>query len=266
MVMADIDRKMAEADQGQEIPAESSEDAPMLEVVGVQLNEASRAVTIYHRETGEPRTMPRIAATVALRKKYRLPGDPLNGTFIFAPPDESGGRPAGLKKFLWGETKCTLHPDNPDREEYDKWGLPICTSEHLASPGEVHRHMRMRHPSADAIIREQTQERERKRDRETQMASTDAVREALERLAGTATPAAVDTVVTTPDAPIVEFGVNLMANTTSGSVLVTTEGTAFTWTCSKCDVVLLAESESKLVSKCAGHTRSKHPKRKRQAR
>ena len=156
MVMANLEQKMAEAEQGQDLPTESADDVSFA-VEGVELNEASRPVTIYHRETGEPRKMPKIAATVALRKKYKLPGDPLNGTFIFSPTP--------TKKFLWGETKCTLHPSNPEREEYDRWGLPICTSEHLASPGEVHRHMRMRHPSADAIIREQTQERERKRHR-----------------------------------------------------------------------------------------------------
>ena len=253
MVMANLDQKMAEAEQGQDLPTESADDVSFA-VEGVELNEASRPVTIYRRGDGSPRKMPKIAATVALRKKYKLPGDPLNGMFIFSPTP--------TKKFLWGETKCTLHPSNPEREEYDRWGLPVCTSEHLASPGEVIRHMQMRHPSANNVIKVQQEKRERERDLQAQAATAESVRDALLVMAGKAP-------VEAPTEPVEQFiqtgRVTTVEQTTTVSDATGTLA-IFTWTCPKCDEMLTAETERKLIGQRGGHTRSKHPKRRRTAR
>ena len=43
-------------------------------------------------------------------------------------------------------------------------------------------------------------------------------------------------------------------------------GLTFAWTCPKCHEVLTAETERKLIGQRGGHTRSKHPKRRRAAR
>ncbi|MCH8990546.1 MAG: hypothetical protein IIA44_02175 [Acidobacteria bacterium] len=248
---------MAEAEQGQDLPTESSDETSFA-VEGVQLNEASRPVTIYHRETGEPRKMPKIAATVALRKKYKIPGDPLNGTFIFSPTP--------TKKFHWGETKCTLHPDNPEREEYDAWGLPVCTSEHLASPGEVVRHMQMRHPSANNVIKVQQEKRDRERDLQAQAATAESVRDALLVMAGKA-PVEAPTEPDTADSNTETANVTTTTVDLLGHAATTDEaGLTFAWTCPKCHEVLTAETERKLIGQRGGHTRSKHPKKRRTAR
>jgi hypothetical protein len=76
-----------------------------------------------------------------------------------------------------GTLKCMLHPDSPDREIYDRMGLPVCMKSNLTSPYQVIRHMQKRHKVEYATIKEEEarieRERvraERKQDREIQEA------------------------------------------------------------------------------------------------
>lgn len=124
-------------------------------VVGVQYNELSRPVVIYHRETGEPRVMPRIMAIQALRRRWKRPQDPQrHDKLIFSATQ--------LVPFKQGQVKCLLHPERPEREQYTEWGLPVCEAGHLASPGELVNHMRKRHPTAYSIIQRQEEDERRR--------------------------------------------------------------------------------------------------------
>lgn len=171
MSMDNVDRMMKDAEVDQKQAEEQLVEAESFPITGIQLNESSRMVTIYHRETGEPRTMPRISAKMALAKKYRQHSNPLFGQYIFS------GTPT--KTYYQGEQKCYLHPDSDKRAQFDRWGLPVCTSEHLASPGEARRHMELRHPSAWKIYQEEETKLRHQQEIESSHALATAVLEAL---------------------------------------------------------------------------------------
>ena len=241
MDMATIDRMVSDAssEQAQISQAIDEQDAK-LSVEGVEVNVQGRNITIYHRETGEPRIMPKLAAAVALRKKYRMPGNQLHDQYIFSLEP--------TREFHRGASKCLLHPDGDERTLYDSWGLPVCTSAHIASPGEVQRHMKMRHPSAMSIIKEHQDNQTKEIDRQGQSALAEAMLEAINRMSGT--PA-----VPAEPAPVLDT----LSETTSEQLEVP-EVSVVTTTCPKCKVVLTAETDRKLIAVRAGHTRSKHPK------
>ena len=131
--------------------------------------------------------MPRLAASIALAKKYRNSEHPLYGKFIFSPTP--------TKEYHSGTQKCLLHPDGPNRAQYDEWGLPVCKSEHLASPGEVRRHMRLRHTSAETIIKEEDTELKRQESVAASNRTAQAVADALLVLAGKAPETPEETAV-----------------------------------------------------------------------
>jgi len=199
--MKDIDQMMRDAEQTQQQAREELTQAEEFEMQGVQLNEASKLVTIYQRETGEPRVLPKLAAEMALRKKYRDSKSPLFGQFIFS------AKPT--KQYHYGKQRCMLHPDEENRPKFDEWGLPICESAHLASPGEVRRHMELRHPSAYKIIREDEAELRHQNELQAQNALAQAVLEAVKGLkpedaqaVKASMPKKVREIVGTPDAPL----------------------------------------------------------------
>mgnify|MGYP001576305244 CR=1 FL=1 len=138
------------------------------------LNEMSRMVTIYLRETGEPRDMPMLAAKVALLKRFRRK-HPLAGQFLFSATP--------TKEYHWGKSPCLLHPSNPNREQYDRWGLPVCDAARLASPGEVQKHMKSRHPTALGIIQEAEKELQRQKDIAAQASLGESILKAITQLA-----------------------------------------------------------------------------------
>lgn len=65
-----------------------------------------------------------------------------------------------------GTLRCYLHPDNPERELYNKMGLPVCRKSNITAPYMVEKHMKNRHPTAWAIIEKEKVDREKKEDRE----------------------------------------------------------------------------------------------------
>ena len=173
--MEGFDAMLRETQQVQEHAVEELREAESFPITGVQVNDASRMVTIYQRQTGQPSVLPKLAAEMALRKRYRDPRSPLFKQFIFA------AKPT--KEYHPGETKCLLHPTDPRRSTFDEWGLPVCDSAHLHSLGEMRRHMEKRHPSADKVIKEDEAGRRRQEDLEAQHALGASVLEAIQRLA-----------------------------------------------------------------------------------
>lgn len=179
VTMDRIDRMMKEAqqEQAQEQDIDDLQNAETLPITGVQLNASSRMVTIYQRETGEPRQLPALSAQAALRKKYR--NGPLAGNRVFSITP--------TKKYQGGQVKCMLHPSGPQRAQFDTWGLPVCKSEHLASPGDMQRHMALRHKSAWSVIQKADDERKHQEQIDAQTALGKAI---LEATKGTARPEA----------------------------------------------------------------------------
>lgn len=50
--------------------------------------------------------------------------------------------------------KCRLHPDEPQRELWDRFGLPVCRMQYLGSPYAVTRHMQTKHTKQWEVIQE----------------------------------------------------------------------------------------------------------------
>lgn len=172
VTMNRIDKMMREAAAAPDVDTASLEDAEnIIPVVGVQLNKASRMVTIYQRKTGEPRAMPATTAGITLKKKYKNPTHPEFGKYVFSRTP--------TVTYHKGQVKCLLHPDQPERGQYDLWNLPVCESAHLASPGEMLRHMETRHPSAWKLLEREREGAQRKAEMDANRALLTAATEAI---------------------------------------------------------------------------------------
>ncbi len=169
VTMNAVDKMMKDAQEAREHGALEIKGDESLQVTGVTVSPEGRLTSIYHRETGEKRTMSVRLARVALTKKFR--SGPMAGEFAFSTTP--------TRPYHMGQVKCQLHPDNPGREQYDKWGLPVCKSEHLASPGEMRLHMEKRHTSAWKTISEAEEAAKRQEGLDAQKALAEAMLEAV---------------------------------------------------------------------------------------
>ena len=110
-------------------------------------------VIIYDTRTAEPSFCSRNVLRHHLEKKRP------DGSVVFTTV-----KPKFAPKR--GHLKCMLHPDSPDREHYDKLGLPTCRKSNLTSPYQVIRHMQKRHKTEYATIKEEEARREKQQARE----------------------------------------------------------------------------------------------------
>lgn len=111
-------------------------------------------VMVYETRTGEPREINRNNLLGALAKNHKDPAYP-----------EWKGKPLFSliqpRPFVLGTYKCLLHPDQPERAEYDRRGLPSCPASHLPSADAVMQHMLHKHPEQWASIERERAEKER---------------------------------------------------------------------------------------------------------
>lgn len=208
VTMERVDQMMQEAQQTQDDEVQKletvAEGAVGMEITGVQLNKASRMTTIYHRLNGDPRRLPYLAAVFALKKRYNIPGDPRHKQFVFSA--------SPTVPYHEGTIKCLLHPDNPNRELYDSWGLPVCMTATIASPGALVRYMDKRHHGEYEIIKDHEREQKRLEEVATSRAMTESMMEAIKHLSQVATPtqalnvSADETVTATEEEPIGSVG------------------------------------------------------------
>lgn len=123
--------------------------------VVAKLMQDAGLVTIWDVKTGEPSLTNRNMLPTQLRK---LSPDGQR-MFTLVKPNITPVR---------GTHKCLLHPDDPNRAEYDKMGFPTCRKTGMLSLYYVNTHMRIRHKTCWETI-EQMREREEKRiDRDLQ--------------------------------------------------------------------------------------------------
>ena len=124
-------------------------------------------ITVYDQRNGDPSLINRYMLTPMLKKKDA------NGKRIFwtSPPADLPPRPMGLN--------CMLHRNDPNREEYDKLGLPICIRVNLANPYEVLKHMQSRHKTAWGAIQEENRRKEKEGERRDKDADRKFQRELL---------------------------------------------------------------------------------------
>lgn len=67
-----------------------------------------------------------------------------------------------------GAVKCFLHPDDPNRAEYDRMGFAACNKANLINEYQRDRHMQRRHKDEWLAIEEARKKRERQEERDFQ--------------------------------------------------------------------------------------------------
>ena len=167
MTMEALEQMMAEETSKSQEELEQLEGVGQeltLEPTGVQTDAGSKLVTIYHRLTGAPRTIPKVYAEQALLKRFRAKdGAGLDGTFVFSTKP--------TVPYVLGTVRCLLHPSQPERPQYDAWGIPTCHSEHFPSEYEARRHVENDHPSAWTRLQQIKTEAQAEEDRMLQRES-----------------------------------------------------------------------------------------------
>lgn len=157
-MMEDLDsvETMAEAEAAPEpfvegMVVQPTQDKPF----GSNISEVTGPgwVFLYNTMTGEQIRVNRWNLRDALKKTH---DDPMHPEYM--------GRPLfatkRTKKRVLGANRCLLHPKDPDAALYQSWGLPVCLSEHLASPFQVTQHMNHKHKNEWAAIQEYRSKRE----------------------------------------------------------------------------------------------------------
>ena len=109
---------------------------------------------VYDTKTGVPSKINNNNLMAVLRKKWS------DDSYVF-----------GIKQTVkpkFGEFKCLLHSNDPNRSHYDDIGLAICPKDNLASPYQVRRHMLKKHKTEWDAIEQERIDTEKKEDREFQ--------------------------------------------------------------------------------------------------
>jgi hypothetical protein len=117
--------------------------------------ESAGYVYVYDTETGERSVINRNMLETQLSKLRP------DGTRFFTTV-----KPAFEPKR--GTLKCLLHPDDPDRGQYDSWGFPTCTKSNLISEFQVNRHVQIRHRMEWQTIYEERERQEKEEERNFQ--------------------------------------------------------------------------------------------------
>ena len=121
-------------------------------------------VYVYNVRTGDRSMVNRNMLEQQLQKTFD------DGTYAFSTKKPDGVIPRN------GNLKCLLHADDPNRDEYDRMGLPRCNKANLVAQHDLKMHMEKRHRREWASIDGQIQEEERLRDRERDDRLADALR------------------------------------------------------------------------------------------
>ena len=97
-----------------------------------------------------------------------------DGTYVFTTQKPEFER-------YYGELKCLLHADDPNRETYDRMGLATCTKDNLTASHDLRVHMEKRHRREWATIDGERIDEERIRERQRQDNLSDAIKLLAER-------------------------------------------------------------------------------------
>jgi hypothetical protein len=189
--------------------------------------------TVYHTRTGEARVVMSQPGYLRqlLQKVHTDPDYPeWLGKPAFTDRDP-GFRPE------FGQFKCMLHSDSPDRERYDAMGLPHCRAGKLRSRYDVTRHMQHKHRDEWGIIEDERERAERQEDREWQ-------RSILER----AVPG---------EAPVAGETQEAVAPLVATAAVSTVTATEFTEACEQCGKTFTKPTALRARAAMSMHTRQK---------
>jgi len=126
---------------------------------------------MWHAEDGTERLIHVNLMNGVLKMRFNERHEPLlhgrrgGRIFVFDRPTH---RPREMVNF------CRLHPNDPDRSDWDLMGLPVCKKP-LANPYEVDRHMQKKHSTAWGTIERERTKLERDEDRKAQHVMMQAI-------------------------------------------------------------------------------------------
>ena len=147
----EVEEMMRDAEVAPESGVKLDETEPLTDMSPTKMQSAGY-VYIYDSVTGDRSICNRNMLAMHLKKKRP------NGSLVF-----TTRKPLVSPKR--GMLKCALHPDSPNRQHYDELGLASCRKANLTSPYQVQRHMQKRHKMEWATIKEETDRKERERER-----------------------------------------------------------------------------------------------------
>jgi len=147
----EVEELMRDAEAAPESRVKLDETEPLTDMTPTKMQSAGY-VYIYDTVTGERSICNRNMLGMHLKK--RRP----DGSLVF-----TTRRPLVSPKR--GTLKCALHPDSPNRQHYDELGLASCRKANLTSPYQVQRHMQKRHKMEWATIKEETDRKEKEKER-----------------------------------------------------------------------------------------------------
>ena len=146
---------------------------------------------LYNTRSGSPAAVNNNMVPSRLSQTWRDDGKPMFTT-----------RDPGFRPHI-GEEKCLLHPEKPERDEYNRMGLPVCRASHIQNEYEVRQHMRTKHGKEWAVIEDIRQRATAAEDRKFQRAMLDrytspGIVEVVESATNNPEPLVSEAIVETP--------------------------------------------------------------------
>ena len=120
-------------------------------------------VYVYDNRTGDRSVINRNMLQQQLEKRRE------DGSYAFTTQKPDFER-------VYGDVKCLLHKDDPNRSTYDNMGLAYCTKDNLTASHDLRVHMQKRHRREWATIDGERIEEDRKRNRIREDNLTEAIR------------------------------------------------------------------------------------------
>jgi len=159
-VMEEMQEAKAEA-SATEVTVDEDEEGITEQLTPAQLQEAGWSI-IWHIKTG---VSSRVNNNWLLHKLAQTK----DGERVWTADRTKAAKP------VRGTYKCLLHPDDPNRAEYDMLGFPTCPKHTLTNRYQQTRHMQKRHKSEWAAIMEMRQEAKEKAKEDREVAMLEAL-------------------------------------------------------------------------------------------
>lgn len=139
---------VAAPEPGGRISAELGDDMPSGNMV---MTKTPTYVYLWNRDTRERSVFAMHTARAKMNERFPYDHPRMAGDFAWQSDQPS--EPA------WkGIAICPLHPDRPERAEYDKLGYPVCDRVALPNEGDAQRHLQRKHKDTYELIEKAKEE------------------------------------------------------------------------------------------------------------
>lgn len=183
---------IAAPEPGGRLSAELGEGMP---TSNVEMVETPTYVYLWNRDTRERSVFPLHMARHKLKEKFTWDHPRQAEGFAWTNSQPSEPPQQGI-------TTCPLHPDRPERSDYDKQGYPICNTATLPNEGDALRHLQRKHKNTYELIEKVNEKELRQEERDS---SKNIQERLLVLLEGGKVPLTKELVVESDEPSIWEF-------------------------------------------------------------